>query len=87
VRPAAAHESPIRTKEATAMADDKIENTNKESETATTTPVENMAAYDPGPIHIDAVMKDISPEISNPMMDQDLGLGKSGDDDTNSVKL
>jgi hypothetical protein len=44
-----------------------------------------LAAGDPGPIEVEAVMKNFVPPVHDPMAHRDLHLGEAQDDDADSA--
>jgi hypothetical protein len=49
-------------------------------------PAADLAENDPGPIEVDAVMKNIVPPVHDPMADRDLHLGTAVDDDADNAR-
>jgi hypothetical protein len=50
-------------------------------ETITTDPIANIAANDPGPIELDAVMKSEWATVTDPMAGRDLQLSDASNDE------
>jgi hypothetical protein len=68
------------------VPDDTTTHGYEDPEAVGTGPAEEIAADDPGPIEVDAVMKNLIPPVRDPMADRELHLGPAQDDDADNAR-